>query len=249
MTDRFTLLTLFVSLILQNVCCSDNKLAVSEPLNHTLNEDGSVSVICKYDGPGTEWGAKLKMNNEIICEVYKKKEQKEDKMCDWDHENNTFKFTLKKLEARHIDQLFSCEITIILPYPIRTSEGNKTKLFPGVNIPFPPPRSNCSSIRYSAELMNYTSPNITSPENTYNIVILGLSVVVGLLSLYSIILTCIYIRLRLDSPDTLTFVPVQRGVKRHDVDNTEYMDMREVQKQGRSIRDMNHNSHPIANRK
>ncbi|XP_051565675.1 uncharacterized protein LOC127447698 [Myxocyprinus asiaticus] len=241
MTDRFILLTLCFSLILQNV---DN-FDVSEPLNHTLNEDGSVSVICKYDGQGTEWDAELKMNNECVCKLYKKEEQTEDKMCDWDHENNTFKFTLKKLEARHKDQLFSCEISRIRPYPLKIKEGKKTKLFPGVNIPYPPSRRNCPSIRSSAELMNHTSPNITSPGNNYTIVILGLSVVVVLLSLYSIILTCIYIRLRLESSDTLTYVPMQRRVKRYDVDNTEYMDMREVQKQGGSIRDMNHNSHPI----
>ncbi len=37
----------------------------------------------------------------------------------------------------------------------------------------------------------------------------------------------------------------QRKVNRRDLDNTEYVDMREVQKQGRSHRDMNHNS-PLA---
>lgn len=35
----------------------------------------------------------------------------------------------------------------------------------------------------------------------------------------------------------------QRNVNRRDLDNTEYVDMREVQKRGRSHSDMNHNSH------
>jgi len=35
----------------------------------------------------------------------------------------------------------------------------------------------------------------------------------------------------------------QRNIKRRDPDDTEYVDMREVQKRGGSHRDMNHNSH------
>lgn len=41
------------------------------------------------------------------------------------------------------------------------------------------------------------------------------------------------------------FTVFQRNVKRRDPDNTEYVDMREVQKRGGSHRDMNHNSHLI----
>ncbi|XP_051565318.1 uncharacterized protein LOC127447468 [Myxocyprinus asiaticus] len=242
MMDKFTLLTLCFSLILQYVCCSVKSFNVSEPLNHTLNEDGSVSVICMFDGPGVEWDAKLKMNNENICELYQKEDQTEYKMCDWDLKDNKFKFTLKKLEARHKDQLFSCEISRTLPLPISTNKGVKTKLFPGVNIPFPLPRSNCSSTGSTAEPMNDKSTDIQY------ILILGLIVVVLLLSLYSIIITNIYIRLKVtkfESSDTLTYVPMQRKVKRCDLENTEYVDMRKVQKQRGSIRDMNHSSHPV----
>ncbi|XP_051998881.1 uncharacterized protein LOC127655238 [Xyrauchen texanus] len=244
MMDRFTLLTLCFTLILQYVCCMTKSFNVSEPLNHTLNEDGSVSVICMFDGEGLEWDAKLKMNKEYICELYPKESQSEYKMCDWDLKDNKFKFTIKNLEARHKDQLYSCEISRINPFPISTKNGAKTKLFPGVNIPLPLPRINCSSTGSTAELKNGNSTDIK-----INILILGLTVVVLMLSVYSIILTSIYIRLRVtkyESSDTLTYVPMQRKVKRCDLENTEYVDMCKLQKQVGSIRDMNHNSHPIA---
>ncbi|KAK7168826.1 hypothetical protein R3I93_004968 [Phoxinus phoxinus] len=232
MPDRFTLLALSFSLILHNVC----SWSVSEPLNQTLNDDGSVSVTCMFYGDEKfdALEAKLKMNGKEVCEIYT--DDQENKECKWQHNNNTFTFTLMKPEALHKDE-FSCQITKIKPLPIKSVDGPKTKLFRGY--------SNQCSCSCSHDQENTPEAN-HSLSDTYTLLICGLIIVVATLSLYGIILTAFYMRLRLaksDSSDTMTYVPMQRNIKRRDPDNTEYVDMREVQKRGGSHRDMNHNSH------
>ncbi|XP_016424479.1 uncharacterized protein LOC107752927 [Sinocyclocheilus rhinocerous] len=239
MPDRFTLLTLSFYFILHNVC----SWSVSEPLNHTLNDDGSVSVTCVFYGEERfELEAKLKMNDKDVCEVYDKRQ--EHNKCKWEHEDNKFTFTLMKPEALH-SNTFSCEISKIKPYPVETEKGPKIKLFRGCSNPFAPPKNSCL---ITSQTHNQDPTPVERPalEDTYTLLICGLVIVVIMLCLYSIILTAVYIRLRvtnLESSDTLTYVPMQRNVKRRDLENTEYVDMREVQKREGSHRDMNHNSH------
>ncbi|XP_048049290.1 uncharacterized protein si:ch211-67e16.3 [Megalobrama amblycephala] len=241
MPDRFTLLTLSFSLILHNVCSWE----VSEPLIHTLkNDDGSVSVTCMYWAKGaTGLEAKLKMNNKYVCEI----SDKEDGKCKWRHDGNAFTFTLMNPEALHTNE-FSCEISKIEPLPIQTYAGPKMKLFRGCSNDLPSPKINCSCPIEEHTPKVKTPEDKTPNEDMYTLLICGLIIVVVMLSIYSIILTVFYIRLRVTNPepsDNLTYVPMQRNVKRRDPDNTEYVDMREVQKRGGSHRDMNHNSHLI----
>nr|XP_005167569.1 uncharacterized protein si:ch211-67e16.2 isoform X2 [Danio rerio] len=68
MPDIFTLIALSFSLMLHNAHCIWD---VSEPLNHTLNDDGSVNVTCMILGNEnfSELDAKLKMNGKYVCEV------------------------------------------------------------------------------------------------------------------------------------------------------------------------------------
>ncbi|KAK9969607.1 hypothetical protein ABG768_027767 [Culter alburnus] len=239
MPDRFTLLTLSFSLILHNVCSQE----VSEPLNQTLNDDGSVSVTCMYLAKGAiGLEAKLKMNNKYVCEI----KDKEDDKCKWQqHDGNKFKFTLMNPGALHTNE-FSCEISKIDPLPIQTYAGPTVKLFRSCSNDLASPKINCSC---PIEEPKVKTPEDKTPnEDMYTLLICGLIIVVVMLSIYSIILTVFYIRLRVTNPepsDNLTYVPMQRNVKRRDPDNTEYVDMREVQKRGGSHRDMNHNSHLI----
>ncbi|XDV30763.1 hypothetical protein PO909_033608 [Leuciscus waleckii] len=242
MPDRFTLLALSFSLILHNVCSWD----VSEPLNPMLNDDGSVSVTCMCYGEekfGME--AKLKMNDTVVCEIYKK--DQEQKQCKWKSNNNGFTFTLMNPGALHKNE-FSCEITRITPLPIKSVSGPKTKLFRGCNTPWVPPKSNCSCFNESHN-QEHTVEDKHSPEDMYTLIICGLVIGVTVLCLYSVIITAFYMRLRVAKPepsDTLTYVPMQRNIKWRDPDDTEYVDMREVQKRGGSHRDMNHNSHMMS---
>lgn len=101
----------------------------SEPLNPTLNDDGSVNVTCMFYGEekfGLE--AKLIMNDKVVCEIYQK--GKENDKCKWQHNNNTFTFTLMNPGALH-QNVFFCQITKITPLPIRSIDGPKIKLFRG----------------------------------------------------------------------------------------------------------------------
>ncbi|KAF4109431.1 uncharacterized protein si:ch211-67e16.3 [Onychostoma macrolepis] len=242
MPDRFTLLTFSFCFILHNVC----SWSVSEPLNHTFNDDDSVSVTCMFKGEEKfELDAKLKMNDKYVCEVYNKSQEhvvnKHD--CTWQLKDSKFTFTLMKPEGLH-KNAFSCEMSKIKPFPVKTQEGPKIKLFRGCNKSLAPLKNNCPSTNQT----NNTDNRSQTPAEMYALLICGLIIVVAMLSLYSIILTVVYIRLRVtntESSDTLTYVPMQRNVNRRDQDNTEYVDMREVQKRGRSHRDMNHNSHLI----
>ncbi|XP_016142801.1 uncharacterized protein [Sinocyclocheilus grahami] len=243
MLDRFTLLTFSFCFILHNVC----SWSVSEPLNHTFNDDDSVSVTCMLNGEEKfELEAKLKMNDKYVCEVYNKSQEqgthKHD--CTWQHKDNKFTFTLMKPEGLH-KNTFSCEISKIKPFPVKIQEGPKTKLFRGYNKSLAPPKNSCP---FTNQTNNQDHRPVEShtPEEMYTLLICGLIIVVVMLSVYSIILTAVCIRLRDTKPessDTLTYVPMQRNVNRRDLDNTEYVDMREVQKRGGSHRDMNHNSH------
>lgn len=112
--------------------CSLPNFSVSAPLDHTLNEDGSVSVTCEHDEhKDWEWDAKLKVKDNVVCEVSLKNNT--DSKCDWEREgDNKFKFTLKELEAIHKDQLFFCEISRVNPIPIKHVKGKETKLFQGI---------------------------------------------------------------------------------------------------------------------
>ncbi|KAI7809012.1 uncharacterized protein si:ch211-67e16.3 [Triplophysa rosa] len=241
MTDTITLLTFSLFLILQNVC-SQGDFYVSAPLDHTLNEDGSVNVTCEHDEhKDWEWDAKLKMKGgEVVCEVSPQNSM--NSKCTWLREGeNKFKFTLKNLEARHKDELFFCEISKVRPIPIKSIKGKETKLFQGSNIPFPPPGRTCSCPTPTSGLKSCPPPN--SPGNKYELLLCVMLIWVVLLLLYSAIITGVYIRLRVtkvESSDIPTYMPMKRKVKRHDADNTEYEDMRKVQKQGH-IRDSNYN--------
>ncbi|XP_073702426.1 uncharacterized protein [Garra rufa] len=239
MPDRFTLLTLSFSFLLHNVC----SWKVSEPLDPTVNDDGSVSVTCMFTGEeGFQMEAKLKMNNDDICEVYAQS-QKQDK-CKWRNEDKKIIFTLMEPEGL-LKNIFSCEMSKIKPLPVETIEGPKTKLFRGCNTTLAPTKNICV---FPTQTPNQDHTPVERPvlENKYILLICGLIITVVMLTLYSIILTAIYFRLRDKQPessDTLTYVPMQRNVNRCNLDNTEYVDMREVQKRGGSHRDMNHNSH------
>lgn len=106
---------------------------MSEPLNHTFNDDDSVSVTCALIGEEKfQLEAKLKMNDEYVCEVYDKRQEQERNKhdCKWQHEDNTFTFTLMKPEGL-LKNTFSCEMSKIKPFPVKTQEGPKTKLFRG----------------------------------------------------------------------------------------------------------------------
>ncbi|XP_059355329.1 uncharacterized protein LOC132094683 [Carassius carassius] len=242
MPDRFTLLTFSFCFILHNVCCWN----VSEPLNHTFNDDDSVSVTCMLIGEEKfHMEAKLKMNDEYICEIYNKnKEPGKYKDCTWQHKDNKFTFTLKNPEGLH-KNTFSCEIFKVKPIPITHKKGPKIKLFRGCNKSSAPPMNSCPIANQTND-QDHRLVESHTPEEMYTLLICGLIIVVVMLCLYSIILTAVFIRLRATKPessDTLTYVPMQRKVNRRDLDNTEYVDMREVQKRGGSHRDMNHNSH------
>ncbi|KAL1268110.1 hypothetical protein QQF64_033473 [Cirrhinus molitorella] len=183
------------------------------------------------------------MNDENVCEVYANSQEKEQK-CKWHNKGNEFTFTLMKPGALHINT-FTCEISNIKPFPIETKKGPKTKLFQGCNTPLAPPKNICifPNLTQSQEHTVVERPIL---ENKYIFLICGLIIAVVMLTLYSIILTVVNFRLRdqkFESSDTLTYVPMQRNVNRRDIDNTEYVDMREVQKRGEYHRDMNHNSH------
>ncbi len=106
---------------------------MSEPLNHTFNDDDSVSVTCVFKGEVKfQLEAKLKMNDEYVCEVYNRSQEQEKKkpVCEWQHKDNTFTFTLMKPEYI-LKNTFSCEMSKIKPFPVQTREGPKIKLFRG----------------------------------------------------------------------------------------------------------------------
>ncbi|XP_056321135.1 uncharacterized protein si:ch211-67e16.3 [Danio aesculapii] len=236
MPDISTLIALSVSLMLHNAHCT---WIVSEPLNHTLNDDGSVNVTCMILGVKHYTSdAKLKMNDKYVCEVAGKGEAS-GQNCLWHHKDNKFMFQLKNPKDIH-KSTFSCEISRVKPIPVETKTGPQAKLFQGCNNAVAPLSCPCYNIT--------VPPPVQRPqlEDIYPLLILGLTIVLVMLSFYSIIVTVAYIRLRdqkLESADNLTYVPMQRNVKRRDIDNTEYVDMREVQKRGGSHKDMNHNSH------
>lgn len=235
MPDIFPLIALSFSLMLHNAHCT---WYVSEPLNHTLNDDGSINVTCMILGEHVESDAKLKMNGKYVCEVTGNGETS-GKDCLWHYNDKKFMFKLKNPKDIH-KSTFSCEISKIKPFPVETKTGPPAKLFQGCSNAVAPLSCPCYYTTVPPPVQNNQLKDINP------ILILALTIVLVMLSFYSIIVTVAYIRLRnqkLESADNLTYVPMQRNVKRHDIDNTEYMDMREVQKQGGSHRDMNHNSH------
>ncbi|XP_018965820.1 uncharacterized protein LOC109096647 [Cyprinus carpio] len=241
MPDRFTLLTFSFCFILHNVC----SWTVSAPLNHTFNEDDSVSVTCMFNGEDQfHLEAKLKMNDEYVCEVYNKSQVQDKRNCLWERKDNKFTFTLLNPEGLHKNN-FSCEMSKIKPFPVTMKVGPKTKLFRGCNKSLAPLKNSCP-ITNQTNNQDHRPVESYTPEEVYTLLICGLIIVVVMLSVYSIIVTAVYIRLRAMNPessDTLTYVPMQRNVNWRNLDNTEYVDMREVQKRGGSQRDMNHNSH------
>jgi len=72
--------------------------------------------------------AKLIMNDKIVCEIVAKDQEQGN--CKWQHNKNTFTFTLKNPGDLHKNE-FSCKITKIFPLPIQSFEGPKTRLFRG----------------------------------------------------------------------------------------------------------------------
>ncbi|XP_073768641.1 uncharacterized protein [Danio rerio] len=126
MPDIFTLIALSFSLMLHNAHCIWD---VSEPLNHTLNDDGSVNVTCMILGNEnfSELDAKLKMNGKYVCEVEGKGETS-GKYCSWRYEDKKFMFKLNNPKDIH-NSTFSCEISKIKPFPVETMTGPEAKLF------------------------------------------------------------------------------------------------------------------------
>ncbi|KAI2660506.1 Hydroxylysine kinase [Labeo rohita] len=195
------------------------------------------------DNEKNELEAKLKMNNEYVCELYDKSQAQTETKCNWHNEGNKFVFTLMKPEA-FLKNTFTCVISKIKPLPIETKEGPSIKLLRGCRTTLAPQKKSCSFPNQTHN-QNHTAVERPILEDKYVLLFCGLIITLAMLTLYSIILTACYIRLRdknMESSDTLTYVPMQRNVNRHDLDNTEYVDMREVQKRGGSHRDMNHNS-------
>jgi len=68
------------------------------------------------------------MNDKIVCEIVAKDQEQGN--CKWQHNKNTFTFTLKNPGDLHKNE-FSCKITKIFPLPIQSFEGPKTRLFRG----------------------------------------------------------------------------------------------------------------------
>ncbi|TRY83700.1 hypothetical protein DNTS_034393 [Danionella cerebrum] len=229
MPDSFSVLMLSFSLCLHYVDCD---WSVREPLNHILNDDGSVSVTCMMDGNEKfQAEAKLKQDGEYVCQI-----SDTDNTCLWQYNNKQFTFTLKNPKGLN-NGLFSCEITKTKPFPVKRKEGPQVKLFRGCKSTFKAvQKSNCSC-------NNQTVDKDPTPKFLYLIVC---ALIMTMLSLYSAILTAIFIRSRLalkqENPDTMTYVPMQRSVKRREQENTLYVDMHKKQKHDYH-RDMSHNSH------
>ncbi|KAK3543546.1 hypothetical protein QTP70_023876 [Hemibagrus guttatus] len=115
----------------------------------------------------------------------------------------------------------------------------------GCNIP--PPKPTNHQTTKDVDMSNVHSKSALTGYLTW--VLLG---IVLLLCFYSLILTVVYIKLRIKISEELqiTYVPMQKKgarpkkkVKGKSSDkNAEYMDMREVHQQVQPIRDVNHNS-------
>ncbi len=180
------------------------------------------------------------MNNEYVCEVYNKSQEQERKkpVCEWQHKDNTFTFTLMKPEYI-LKNTFSCEMSKIKPFPVQTREGPKIKLFrgkftqhgasvnpfyilrnafkecgifiwilhftkinklytiffKGCNKPLAPPKNSCP-ITNQTYNQDPAPVEKCAPDEMYTLLICGLIIVLVMLSIYSIVLTAVYIRLR-----------------------------------------------------
>lgn len=155
MPDIFTLIALSFSLMLHNAHCIWD---VSEPLNHTLNDDGSVNVTCMILGNEnfSEMDAKLKMNGKYVCEVEDKGETS-GKNCSLHYEDKKFMFKLNNPKDIH-NSTFSCEISKIKPFPVETKAGPEAKLFQEI--------PNCLTAHNASTQSQRQSKSQTSDQET-----------------------------------------------------------------------------------
>ncbi|XP_045560882.1 uncharacterized protein si:ch211-67e16.3 isoform X1 [Salmo salar] len=222
--------------------CPSHGIQVMQPVNRTLNPDGTVSITCSHTNPDGLFviDARLnRLNNSdvtMVCQV------NNSQMADCTYmkvSRNQYKFTLHNLKADDISGLFQCEFSLssaITMKPIKTVVGNpSTKLLPGLagDAPSPLPPLPASP---EAELIDQLKW-----------IVIGLSV---FLCFYSFTITFFYIRLRVlrseELYDSLTYVPMQPNqtqptTGRGNINST-YMDMRKVPVGVRGSRSINHNS-------
>ncbi|XP_058247085.1 uncharacterized protein si:ch211-67e16.3 isoform X2 [Hemibagrus wyckioides] len=223
-----------LSLTLQDVCTTE--FQVWTLLQNDYNDNSSVNVICKYIAP-EDWtiSAELYINNERKCS-----NDESTAVCSGRKEGNQFNFTLK-ITAEQNGFPCHCMVYRSTPIPVQVRVGRKVMLLPGCSIPPPIPLDHLTTKDVDVSNQSALTGYLT-------LVLLG---IVLLLCFYSLILTVVYIRLRIKISEELqiTYVPMQkRGARPKKVKgkgsdkNAEYMDMREVHQQVQPIRDVNHNS-------
>ncbi|XP_072541180.1 uncharacterized protein [Salminus brasiliensis] len=241
MSVRFFIPLLSLYLSFQKVR-TDAELNLTTVLQYNLNKPDSVSVVCQYDWQeGWDMVVKLLDNSNTVCETSKVKR------CKWSQKKNQTEFTLKNLTFAQKNLFYHCEVFRRSPLPIIKGKGVHFRLFPETHI-----LPNTSWI--SVDPDNVCHPPESNSHTDTLIWVWALIGLMLLLCLYSLIITTLYIKLKIKRSeyinDTLTYVPMQvkpkKQVRRHDADkNAEYVDMRKVYPQGGPIRDMNYNSHQI----
>ncbi|XP_007234206.3 uncharacterized protein si:ch211-67e16.3 isoform X1 [Astyanax mexicanus] len=231
-------LTLLLSLYLSfQKAWTDTSLDVTSGLQYSFKDPDSVTVICEYNWEkGWEVAVKLKANNNVVCETSQKRR-------DWSQEGNQTKFHLKNFTSDQKKLSYTCEVFRHDPLPVLKGEGHAFRLFPESHIL---PNIPCNSTETTIVI---PPPEIPCRPNTliWAWALIGLML---LLCLYSLIITILYITLKIkwsqELNDTLTYVPMQKQVRQKNADkNAEYMDMRKVPPMAATVRDMNHNSHRL----
>ncbi|XP_060732716.1 uncharacterized protein si:ch211-67e16.3 isoform X2 [Tachysurus vachellii] len=235
MSDRaFTLLIL--SLALQNVCTG---FEVWTLLQNNFNDNNTVNIICQHNAL-EDWTihADVLINDQKVCV-----NDQNNTACEGIKQGNQFNFTLR-MTAEQKGLPCHCMVYRTSPLPIQLRKGEKIRLVPGCDCP-PLIPTNHQTIKDMEMGNDYSQSAVTG----YLIwLLLGTAL---LLCFYSLIITVVYIKLRIRISKELqiTYVPMQKKcvkpkkVKGHVSDkNEEYMYMREVHQQVQPIRDVNHNS-------
>ncbi|KAF4087102.1 hypothetical protein AMELA_G00091830 [Ameiurus melas] len=234
MSGRDLTLLFCISLTLQHVC---TEFQVWTLLQYN-RKDNSVNIICQHNALES-WimGADVVTNNTKFCNT-----EQNNTACEGRQEGKQFNFTLR-ITAEQGRLPFQCMVYRSKPLPIQVRTGEDIMLFPGYDIPPPIPTNSCKCLDVGSDCPH------TALVGLLTWALIG---IVLLLFLYSLIITVVYINLRLTISDelTLTYVPMQhnqgRTKKKAKVQgadkNAEYMDMRKVPQQAQPIRDMNHNS-------
>ncbi|XP_027019892.1 uncharacterized protein si:ch211-67e16.3 isoform X2 [Tachysurus fulvidraco] len=233
MSDRvFTLLIL--SLALQNVCTG---FEVWTLLQNNFNDSNSVNIICQHN-VREDWTIKADVfiNGQKVCV-----NDKNNTVCEGIKQGNQFNFTLR-MTAEQKGLPCHCRVYRSAPLPIQLREGEKIRLVPGCSPLIPTNHQTNKDV----EMGNDYSQSAVTGRLIW--LLLGTAL---LLCFYSLIITVVYIKLRIRISKELqiTYVPMQKKCvrpkkgKEHISDkNAEYMYMREVHQQVQPIRDVNHNS-------